>query len=362
MEDLDLVRQLKDVPPLRPEAYERARATLGTAIIESGTERAPVPSSASGWRNRFSRRRTPRVGVLGKVGIGVAGAVAAALAVVAIDPSTVQTPAPDGSTSAAPAVDSRLVTLAADVKASGGSLPGDASLVVRNTTAPDGSPYVTYNLYTDKGEVYVTETGRALAGAIARGDNLADPTDSRVMAAAREAASGDLGKAKEHMVNATPNSWGLGLSPAEAQKVWDKAQAELLPLLQQKGVANPQPRPRPTGKALEDGINNALWTNSLNALTKGAANPEVRAGVLRLISTIPDVAVTKSTAGGQPSLVLTAGSALFGGHGEHVLTVNAETGLPIRSEGKAAPGEKQPPVATYKSSRVTVADIVAGKF
>lgn len=40
--------------------------------------------------------------------------------------------------------------------------------------------------------------------------------------------------------------------------------------------------------------------------------------------------MAKSTTGGQPTLTLTAGPALFQG-GKQVLTVNARTGMPIRS-------------------------------
>jgi hypothetical protein len=352
MDEMDLVKQVKDVSPLRPEAYERARATLGTAMVTS--ERpdlvaAPARKKWFTWTPGF------------RVGVGVVGVAAAAVAVVSVNSATSAPPAEP--TAQAPVVEPRLVTLAADVKASGGSLPGDASLVIRSTTAPDGKPYVTYNLYTDKGEIFFAEERRALTGAVVRGDNLADSYNSSVIAAARFAASNDLDKARLRMINASPNAWGVGLSPAEAQKVWDKAQAELIPLLKAKGIKDPRPRPRPTGKALEDGINNILWSNSFSALTAGAANPEVRAGVLRLMSTIPDVTVTKATANGQPALNLTAGSALFAGHSEYLLTINAQTGLPIRSENsKTAPGEKPSPSATYESSRVKVADIAAGKF
>jgi hypothetical protein len=354
MDEMDLVKQLKDVPPLRPEAYERARETLGTAMAQSTTVSTPEPAPKP--RNRFPWAR---------VGIGTAGAVAAAVAVVSVTSGLQPPPAPTESTTQSPVVESRLVTLAGEVKASSGSLPGDASLVISTTTLPSRPPYVLYSLYTDTGEVYATDTASQLSAAIARHDNLAEATDTRVTAAARDAASGDLDKARDQMVNATPNPFGLGLSPAEAQKVWDEAQAERLRILREKGVANPTPLPRPTGKALQDGINNHLWTNSLHALAVAAANPEVRAGVLRLISTITDVTVEKSTTDGQPTLTLTAGPALFQGDGEHTLTINADTGLPIHSEFKPVPGQEDPipsSVTTYESSRVTVADIVAGKF
>lgn len=356
MDEMDLVSRLKEVPPLRPEAYERARTMLGAAMAESQAVPGAAPVRGFSWARHL------RVGVLGKVGVGALGAAAVVVAAVAVVPAD-SSPPP----ASAPVVEPRLVTLAADVNASSGSLPGDASLVIRTRTAPDGTPYVTYNLYTDSGEIYVTDTKDALAGAIDRQDNLADPTDSRVLAAARYAATGDLTEARERMVNATPNSWGLGLSPAEAQRVWDEGQTELRQILREKGIADPPYRPRPTGKVLEDGINNLLWTNTLSALTRGAANPEVRAGVFRLISTVPEVTVTTSTTNGQPALILTAGPALFLEDGEHVLTINADTGLPISSEFRPAPGQTPPDATppsleTYQSSRVTVADVKAGTF
>lgn len=353
MDELDMVKRLKDVSPLRPEAYERARVTLGTAIA---TSERPEVVAAPARKKRFTWTRSVRVGV------GVIGVAAAAAVVVSVT-SALQAPPPAAPTAQTPVVESRLVTLATDVKATGGSLPGDASLVIRTTTAPDGKPYVTYNLYTDKGEIFFADDRRGLTAAVVRGDNLADSYNSSVIAAARFAANNDLDKARLRMINASRNPWGLGLSPAEAQQVWDKSEAELMPLLKQKGFPGPLPRPRPTGKDLENGINNTLWANSNSALIAGAANPEVRAGVLRLMSTIPDVSVTKTTADGQPALNLTTGSAVFAGHSEYVLTINAKTGLPIRSENtKTAPGEKPSPASTYESSRMKVADIAAGKF
>lgn len=348
MDEMDLVSRLKEVPPLRPEAYEQARTMLGAAMVES---KASVRDQRSSWV------RNLRVGVLGKVGIGVIGAAAVAVAAVAVVPADSSPPS-----SVAPVVDSELVTLASNVKASSASLPGDASLVIRTQARPSGAPYVTFNLYTDSGEIYVTDTRDQLPEAVNHNDNLADAWNSGVLAAASFAATGDLTQAREQMVNASDNPWGLGLSPAEAQQVWDESEAERVRILQEKGVANPTPRPRPTGTALENGINNTLWTNTLGALATGAANPQVRAGVLRLISTIPDVTVTTSTTSGQPSLILTAGPALFSGHGDHVLTINADTGLPITSEFRPVAGQGPASLETFQSSRVTVADVKAGTF
>ncbi|GAA1266561.1 hypothetical protein Psi02_08180 [Planotetraspora silvatica] len=363
VDEMDLVSQLKEAAPLRSEAYERARMTLRSAMTEAEPaqvhEMAPVPGAAPMRRKSSSRTRNHRLGFLGKVGIGAGiGALAAAAAIVIVAPSTPQPGAPVGSTSQGPTGNIKLVSLATDIKASDGSLSGDASLVVNAQTVNGRSPYVTYSLYTDSGEYYVTDTQSALPAAIAGHDNLAEDVNAREVAAARFAATGDLDAARKQMVNATPNPFGLGLSPAEQKAAWDKALAEEARILKQKGVTTPPKRP--TGKALQDLINNRVWIFSVDALSRGAANPKIRAGVLRLISTIPDVTVKDSTTGGQPTLTLTAGPALFGGSDVQVLTIDAKTGMPIRSEVGAL-GKKPSSVTTYKASRVTVADVKAGK-
>lgn len=99
----------------------------------------------------------------------------------------------------------------------------------------------------------------------------------------------------------------------------------------------------------------------MDALTAGGGNPEVREGVLRLLSTVPEVTVTNSTTGGEPTLTLTAGSPLFDGGSPEVLTIDAKTGSPIKFSS-AADGNVPSSVQTYKVSRVTLAGIEAGKF
>src|SRR6185437_15699386 len=73
VDEMDLVRQLKDDAPLRAEAYERAWTTLRAAMAESGPGPVPVPEmtaapgAAPARRRRFSladRRRG--IGTLGK--------------------------------------------------------------------------------------------------------------------------------------------------------------------------------------------------------------------------------------------------------------------------------------------------------
>lgn len=96
-----------------------------------------------------------------------------------------------------------------------------------------------------------------------------------------------------------------------------------------------------------------------------ANNAEVRAGVLKLLATMKDVTVGKTDVDGQRALTLTGNAAIQGGGGAQVITVNADNGLPINSEvvpAKDSAEPSKPSMVTYKSSRVTLADVVAGKI
>jgi hypothetical protein len=362
VDEMDLVRQLKDAEPLRTGAYQQARTMLRVAMAEAGPspEIAPVPVVIPLRRGAFSggRNRRGTLGARGRacIGAGIGVAAAAAIALVVTSPAPPAGPA--GAAAKPPAVQSRLISLAALIKASGGALPGNASLVIRTQTIGSRTPEVTWNLYTDRGDLYVTDTKKALPAAIARHDNLADGSGPRQVAAARYAVAGDLTTARERMVDATTNPFGLGLSPAAQKAAWDKAVAANREIYREKGIPLPK---RPTGQARQDDINNYVWNNSVDALTEGAGNPQVRAGVLRLLSTIPEVTVASSATGGQPTLTLTAGSALFGGGSPQVLTVNARTGMPISSVMDAR-GNELSSVTSYQVTRVSMADIEAGKF
>jgi hypothetical protein len=368
---MDLVSQALDVTPWRPEEYERARTVLRGAMAESGPapEAAPVPAVSPVQKKGFSRagnRRRRTLGTLGKVGIGAGiGAVAAAVAVVLVATSTPQPGATAGATagaatgsaSQAPAVDSKLVTLAAFIKASDdGSLPGNASLVIDKQVNGGRLMQVLYALYTDSGDLYTGDSRQSLMAAVADHANQADGTNTRELAAARYAATGDLATARVRMVDALPNDFFLPLAARE--KIWEQGAAARQALEREKGIKTPLKMP--TGKALQDDINNYLWTASTIALSWGAGDPEIREGVLRLLSTIPEVTVANSTTDGQPTLTITAGPALFGDGSDQVLTVSARTGIPVSSVESG--GGLPTAVQTGQVSRVTLAGVLAGKF
>lgn len=359
VDEMDLVRTMNDAARLRPEAYERARATLRGAMAESAPSAPPSLSQAR-------KRRFPTIG---KVGIGVGiGAVAAAAAVAVVVSSTpaaapTSTVAGGSATPAAkaPAVQSPLVTLAALIKANAGPLPGNASLVVRDQKITGGPTDISYNLYADNGAYYGGGDKASLTQAVNQHQNMADGMYARETAAARYAATGNLTTAVEQMVNASPNDLGLGQSPAVRQKIWDQGRAQTNEILKEKGVKRQLPLHPPTGKALQSLVDNLVWNNAVDALSAGAGNPQVRAGVLRLLSTISGVTVAQSHTDGQATLALTAGPEVFGGSGSEILTINAKTGMPIKA---VMPGYQNVPqsVQTFQVLRVTLAQVKSGKF
>jgi hypothetical protein len=208
------------------------------------------------------------------------------------------------------------MTLAARISASDSVLPGNASLEILKHVIDGKLRDTYYGLYIDSGVLYSGDDKPTLMAAIAQHANLATSYDSQVVAAARSAATGDLATARMRMIDATS-----GVVPVQYA--------------------------------------NILWTNATYALNWAGVNSEVRVGVLRLLSTIPAVKVVNSTTGGQPTLTITAGSGVFGGIGDEVLTINATTGLLIKSVSNPGPTSG---VEDFKVTRVTVASIEAGKF
>jgi hypothetical protein len=370
VDEMDLASQSLEVTPWRPEEYERARAVLRGAMAESEYPRqaAPMPEVISlreRGSSRMGNRRRKTMGTRGKIGIGAGiGAVAAAVAAVLVVTSTPQaaTPtsqsgAPTGSAAKTPAVTSPLMTLAADIKAGDhGSKQGDASLVIAHKSLGPKVVEVVYALYTDSGALYLGDDKKTLRSEVVKNENQADSLNASDVAAARYAASADLASARKRMVNASsPTDYYL--SYAARKKIWDKNLPALKALLREKGSkVVPQ---MPTGQALTDLINIALWNGCQDALQWAANDPQARAGVMRLLSTIPDLTVVHSMTDGQPTLTITAGAARFQGI-KQVLTVSATTGLQISSvssgAGMSTGGE------TDTDSRVTVADIKANKF
>jgi hypothetical protein len=383
VDEMDLVGQLKDVEPLRDDEFERAKMAVRSVMAASGAGSAPATAQATvlgqGPARGHHRPRRRTAISRGKVGLGI-GAVAAAAAVAVAfvatsKPNTARPPAALASASAAPSstaasakatppssaslvVNSRLITVADVIKSHEGPLPGNASLILRTQTN-GGVPALNFDLYTDSGDYYYGMTRSALIEAVASHDNISGGLSVREVAAALYAANGDLAAARVRMINATPNPFGLGDTPAEKKALAKGIAADNAAMRKRdKSIKISGPD---KGKALQEDYDNYIWNNCMDALTEGGGNPQVRIGVLRLLATVPEVTVKTSTTDGQSTLTLTASTALFDGITDQVLTINASTGMPISSE-TGSPGQQPSSVTTYQISRVTLASIQAGKF
>jgi hypothetical protein len=339
---------------VRPETMaDLAARIVATPVDGSPTTRHRAP--------RERRARNVKRGLL--AGIPLAGAAAAAAAVLATTstpppatPAAAPAATPTRSASQAPAATSKLMSLAVRIEAAdNGSLPGNASLQILDHISGGKVWDVSWGLYTDSGDMYTGGDQQTLMTAVADHENEADGAD-REVAAARDAATGDLAAARMRMLNTSPNDFFL--SPAAREKLWKADTARDQALLRMKGIKTPPKMP--TGQALQEQINNSLWSACTDALNWAGGAPKIRAGVLRLLSTIPEVAVVDSKTGGQPTLTITGGPTVFGSGGDEVLTVNATTGLPV-SIVSTAPGMSAVE-ETFQISRVTLADIKAGKF
>jgi hypothetical protein len=297
---------------------------------------APAPQRAS--RRRSVRPRRTLVGA-------ASVAAAAALSVTGLSLATgpVKTPGPVSHAAEIPSTtvqrprhpggETVLARLASTVLASPAPA-GNATLVIRSAVTNGGALILGADLYTDSGKYYYARTESGLPAQVAAGNDQGDGIFAREIAAATDAATGNLTSAAEEMETAPDPS-----------------------------VTAPSP-----GSMLAD---NWLWENSLDALVAGSGNPTVRAGVMRLISLLPEVKVTDTTANGEPAVQITGtfpnpskcpkcGPPVGGGVQEQ-LTIDATTGIPISFAGGAV---GQPPAGqlTYQVSRVTLAQVAQGHF
>jgi hypothetical protein len=229
--------------------------------------------------------------------------------------------------------------------------------VFRTTTFTDGQAGGSgFDLYTDSGPYYWAPTESGLPAQIAAHHNLGDGLFTRETASAEYAVHGNLATARERMANA-PDPANMGKSPAaQMSPRLLKVKAELLGVKAAPG----QSLAAAYDKAY---IDSWVWGDATDALEAGAGNPQVRAGVLRLLSTVSGVVVTHGTLDGQPTLVVGDVTPSLNGQGrsEGVMTLNANTGVPLKyTDGTV--GKAPDSTTTYTVSRVTVADIAAGKL
>ena len=264
VDEMDLLSGLKTAEPVRPRAYEDARAVLRAAMaVEGVTETAPRA------RRRWGGRRTAGFGAA----LGAAAAAVAAVLVVTSAPAPSHHLAAVGSASAgtrpaakAPATANPVLTqLAADITVRPATLPGDATLEIRNTSpTSDAVGDNGIDVYTDDGTYYWGYDKADLLQVIAQRQDTGQGEFKRDIAAALIAASGDVTTARAHMAvaNFIPGTHPDGKQAAiEKLKAVDKA----------KGIRYTPPKPL-TPEQKKEQTDNLIWMNSTDALT---AAPEI---------------------------------------------------------------------------------------
>jgi hypothetical protein len=331
---------------------------LGAAFRDMVAEQPFTPDVPTIEHLALRARRRDRI-VRGGIGVGViAVAAVAAVGVAGALPSTpARTAQASGAhptragAKAAPAAPTRsvkaqspLVTLATYL-ASEPRPAGDATLVERETRPPGQASVTVWDLYTDDGRYFFSRTEAGLPAQVREGNNQGGGMFGREVAAATYAATGNLDTAALKM------AWPYA-TPVPA---WLSAQVQNM-------------------SAGELQIDNYVWEDCQDALVAGSGNPQVRAGVLRLVSALPGITVTHGTADGQPTLTLTAGTAeLWAADSQpadlkaagesayqEAITIDADTGIPLGFVGGAGPADTT--TVTYVVTRVNLADIAAGKF
>jgi len=290
-----------------------------------------------------SRGRTLRQRRLAWRATGASFTVAAVAAVTVIASGAgTQTPAPavagSNSVTAGTSQSTPLVQLVAYLSTATAPA-GDATLLLRDQVGTNGSRVDVWDLHADNGDYYFAKTRAALPAQV-RGKHLQEGEDGRknAVAAAKSAARGDLNEARQQMA--------LAYLPAGSTEK---------PTLLAPGAKPSNPAGVRTDKDNVNLTDNWVWNSSMDALRDGAGSPTVRAGVLRLLGQMPEVTVTKTTLKGEPVLALAAGSLATGAHTE-TLTVNADTGLPIKF---VVQGGVE---INYQVTRVTIADVAKGEF
>lgn len=356
VDEMDLLSGLKAAPSVRPRAFEEARVMLRSAMaIEQEMRETKTPP-----------RRRGRWGARGTAGLGAVALGAAAAAVALVVTST---PAPShNATATGPptatatattptAMNPLLAQLAADIKVQQVKLPGNATMEIRNqspTSDKLGDNGV--DLYTDSGTYYWALSESMLPQVIAEGQDVGQGQFKRDIAAALYAVNGDIGTARQRMsiANLIPGA------PQNTAQANQDMIAKLKAIDKQRGIPYTPPKPLTPAQKQEQ-TDNLIWMNATDALTAAPGNPQVRAGVLRLMATMPKVEVTQTTTAGQPTLTLADSWPLLADPGlVESLVINASTGFPIAMFNRD-PGQPLN-VTYYHTTRVTLANIEAGQF
>jgi hypothetical protein len=221
---------------------------------------------------------------------------------------------------------------------------------------PDSSSMTGADLYTDSGQYFYATTESGLPSAIQSNDDVGGGVNAREVAAALYAVNGNLTTAREMMANAP---FPGGVQPSvQTQLAQFKAQE---PFLKAEGIVLPTPTAASIAAHEKSSMDNYIWMDSIDAFAEGAGNAQVRAGILRILSTLSEVTVTNTTTNGLPTLTVTASAPALPPNYQEALTIDAATGVPVSFVG-GTPGQVPSVTMHYQISRVTMSDMATGNF
>ena len=293
VDEMDLLSGLKAADPVRPHAFEEARAVLRAAMAIEGVQETAEAQETAGTQEtagvrdmKSARRRRARWSTRRTAGVGVVavGAAAAAVALVVTSTSapshnTAAIGTPSGKATptakATPAaVNPVLTQLAANITVQQVKLPGNATMEIRNqspTSDKLGDNGV--DLYTDSGTYYWALSESMLPQVIAEGQDVGQGQFKRDIAAALYAVNGNIDTARARMAIANLDP---GVNPNLAAAQGEQAEISKLKALdKEKGIPYTPPKPLTPAQKQEQ-TDNSIWMNSIDALTATPGNPQVR--------------------------------------------------------------------------------------
>jgi len=317
-------------------------------------EGVPETKTAARRRSRWGTRRVAGFSVVGLV------AAAAAAAVVVTSTSAPQPAAPAaaasqaGGASAAQSGNPALTSLAADI-VSQATPAGNATLEIRNHSASSSAVGANgIDLFTDQGIYYWGNDKANLLQAIGERQDEGQGQYVRAIDAAMAAVKGNVPSARLQMQNANQIP-GAPAPSAAQQALAQKTLAQKLAAAKKEGIKVTLPS-QLTAAQKKETADTYTWMNSVGALTADPYNAQVRAGVLDILATLPEVNVTRT--GG--TLTIAASWSILPSGGGDTLVINATTGAPV-SETTRTQGVSS--VTTYfHPIRVTMTNVEAGKF
>ncbi|HJS94564.1 MAG TPA: hypothetical protein VJ741_09895, partial [Solirubrobacteraceae bacterium] len=235
--------------------------------------------------------------------------------------------------------------------------PGNATLVFRQHTFPNQPSFSGYDLYEDNGAYYYGATPDELHQALAD-PSAADKELGGILSAAARSARATPAQAASNIYQASPApssvaSYTQGLRTALQKLTAVKGSPARIQQIRQQLDAVSHAAPSAAKRLARPNqatVENYLWMNCMDALEGGAGRPDIRAGAMLALSTLPDVKVTQTTLDGQAVVQIT--NAQFSDNYAETLDLDARTGVLVHMSGGTV-GKPASVDVAYRVSRVT---------